>query len=919
MIAAGDLLAASPRIAQGLALVVLIGAVALLVRSLFAASRPAPDARATIGRRHELALLGLVLTGAVAMRLAWCRSDLTAPFWFPEAETLHVAKLLQSGTAWSAWRRSWGNFQVGWLHDSPLMLPVALAFQRVLGPSFHLPLVIGAFYGTAGVLLAWAAGRAAHSPPVGLLFAAFVAASPLELVWSRLGGLYIACVPQVLLTIWLGLQAGRRGSLVLAVLSGLVAWSSLYYYYAARVAIPLVLVAVAQGLQRTRTSFLKAVALVACPALTMAAVFLLCRMEAVLPTVWPSYTGYIGNRGEHSLAEVLQTMRGSVDELDRQLRYALEQYFLYDRAGAGYFHGQWLQRGGGRALGWGIDHGGLCLAPAAALGGLGLLSALRRPTRSFLWLLLTAAGLALPVLSFTTARRLLVLDLGWCALASLGAFTVLRSRLCDALPPRVVGGLAVFAFALLGAWSFTCVTLLNATLPKGGGEPIPFGESGFGDGLTCLRCFEAGHEWRREFAAGAFVVLSENDLERENRTSPGGLPLYGKLAALVAGQPDRFLDLYAAMADFDVEPPSVGPLYDGTRMNFDAWVVERIEKAQPSRILWHFERPTQWERWLAGRLARAGGTLRTFTTPLSATPAIEVATPWAARDGAFAVLRELAAPLTGDPAACFELRKVATTHAESLPLALAGVPEERPAAAPDWAIGSWHVLQYRGRTMPATEPAGLAVERDAGMGGVRIHLLGRWGEYGIYEAPSGATRAASVPVSARQGLGCAVRVGERWWIVDPTTGRLLPTDPGAGWVPAGAWTGIGRTPDGDVLLASAEQALVVLDVARHAERARFSALVGPSRRVTTGECTPVLAGDGWYATFNNLTSALSVYDTAGRPLGTARLDRVLGLGANTITAVGAAGNRVGVGYATNVDTLELEVHPGCTVPASPSP
>ena len=91
MIAAGDLLAASPRIAQGLALVVLIGAVALLVRSLFAASRPAPDARATIGRRHELALLGLVLTGAVAMRLAWCRSDLTAPFWFPEAETLHVA------------------------------------------------------------------------------------------------------------------------------------------------------------------------------------------------------------------------------------------------------------------------------------------------------------------------------------------------------------------------------------------------------------------------------------------------------------------------------------------------------------------------------------------------------------------------------------------------------------------------------------------------------------------------------------------------------------------------------------------------------------------------------------------------------------------------------------------------------------
>jgi hypothetical protein len=57
------------------------------------------------------------------------------------------------------------------------------------------------------------------------------------------------------------------------------------------------------------------------------------------------------------------------------------------------------------------------------------------------------------------------------------------------------------------------------------------------------------------------VILLDSDVYRENSTMPGGLPLYGKTAALAAGHPDRFLDYYAIMSNFDPLPaPRLGPL-----------------------------------------------------------------------------------------------------------------------------------------------------------------------------------------------------------------------------------------------------------------------------------------------------------------------------------------------------------------------
>jgi hypothetical protein len=49
-----------------------------------------------------------------------------------------------------------------------------------------------------------------------------------------------------------GWVAGRHGSIALAVVTGLLAWVSVYHYYAARVAIPLAFVALVAGAQRSR-------------------------------------------------------------------------------------------------------------------------------------------------------------------------------------------------------------------------------------------------------------------------------------------------------------------------------------------------------------------------------------------------------------------------------------------------------------------------------------------------------------------------------------------------------------------------------------------------------------------------------------------------------------------------------------------
>ena len=86
----------------------------------------------------------MILVAGAAVRLAWWDSA-TGPFYASQTTVLWIDKLFRTGTFGQAWLDTLHRFQVNWTHESAVVLPVAAGFQRLLGPSFHLPLVIGAF------------------------------------------------------------------------------------------------------------------------------------------------------------------------------------------------------------------------------------------------------------------------------------------------------------------------------------------------------------------------------------------------------------------------------------------------------------------------------------------------------------------------------------------------------------------------------------------------------------------------------------------------------------------------------------------------------------------------------------------------------------------------------------------------------
>src|SRR5262249_12395402 len=294
-----------------------------------------------------------------------------------------------------------------------------------------------------GVLLAWAFGRVAVSSAFGIVFAALVAVSPLQIVWARLGGVHITVVPHVLLAAWCGYLAGKRGSPALAVLTGLVIWTSLYQYAAARIAMLVAPAMMLAGFTAARVPLRRAVVTVLATAATLVAIVALLRPD--LGSLWPQYPGYVGNKGEQSFADLVTQ---NLAPVVRQLQLALSRYFLIERAG---------QEGPVPPYRFGIRSGGLCLVPVALLGLVGLAAALRHPIRTWPFLLLAAGGLAVPAMSVTTARRLLIFDLAWCAFASMGLLLLARTTLRFGATARAPLTLALVAVAAIGTWSFASV------------------------------------------------------------------------------------------------------------------------------------------------------------------------------------------------------------------------------------------------------------------------------------------------------------------------------------------------------------------------------------------------------------------------------------------------------------------------------
>src|SRR5262249_7367 len=118
-------------------------------------------------------------------------------------------------------------------------------------------------------------------------------------------------------------------------------------------------------------------------------------------------------------------------------------------------------------------------------------------------------------------------------------------------------------------------------------------------------------------------------------------------------------------------------------------------------------------------------------------------------------------------------------------------------------------------------------------------------------AGGAAGRAASAPAAART-RHCAIQDALRDRLRDPHRRALVdrgaalrpPAHDGAGrrWVPRAPWIGITRGRTGELILASADQTVVVPDVGARRVIARFPATVSSSSRVETDECSPLAAG-----------------------------------------------------------------------------
>src|SRR5262249_45846737 len=108
----------------------------------------------------------------------------------------------------------------------------------------------------------------------------------------------------------------------------------------------------------------------------------------------------------------------------------------------------------------------------------------------------------------------------------------------------------------------------------------------------------------------------DTDLAREDPTAPGGLQLYGRVAALAAGEARRFEDFYSLLenVDWTSDPPRGQRRYDRASSPF-GYLDESVRRTEPQTIVWDFRHPTQWEHVLAGRLEAAGGTRVPIDTP----------------------------------------------------------------------------------------------------------------------------------------------------------------------------------------------------------------------------------------------------------------------------------------------------------------
>src|SRR5262249_28238036 len=157
------------------------------------------------------------------------------------------------------------------------------------------------------------------------------------------------------------------------------------------------------------------------------------------------------------------------------------------------------------------------------------------------------------------------------------------------------------------------------------------------------------------------------------------------------------------------------------------------------------------------------------------------------------------------------------------------------------------------------------------------------------------------------GYHCATHVANHWWTVDPISGEATSLPRDAPPLPRGRWIGIERWSDHEIVLASADQEMHVVDVSTGAEPLRFPAIVWFSMRFRFGGCAMLGGGDGWIGSVNPVGGSLSLYSSSGAPLGTVQ---IVPRQSYDMLSLGAAGEWIATGTWGQIRTARLQVTPG---------
>ncbi len=849
------LLAATAALDRGLTILAALLAAWLLL-GLFR-KRPAPDDSRPwdgVSVRTEAICLVTILACSAVCRLIALASPLTPAYWDAAVNTLLVDQMMKGPGLRDTLRSLIAPFQ-GFSYFTHLaaLLPLATLLQQVLGPSFELQGYIGAALGLASVFLAWAFGRVHRGPLFGLLFAGFTSVSLAQLLWSRIGGTYLGGIPHVLLVALLGFEAGRRNNVVYGLLGGLVGWLCLYNHYQARVCLPVLYVAVLAGAVRRPRPFRAIVVQGAVVSLVLACIYAKVAHGGFRGTVWPEMGGDVGNQGEATLRELIEKNLGpSTARLRECLKTMFVAYRGLDKVG-------W---------GWGLERGGMLLAPAIVFGLVGLLVSLRRMIRELLPLAITFFGLAIAVLSEAQTRKLLIFDLGWNLLATAGLYEVLRHRL---LGPRrgarfwLAGGLA---YALAAAWGFAAI---GVTTLRAGTLDMPFRQfslSLFGDAFDAPRTFRVAKLWENWMRQGFTVVFVNTDNGSNNFAT------YGGIAALAAGRTRYFQPFYPL--DSSSTLPH-GDLFENFGRDRPAPALLGPLVAPPGArgTVWWFERPTRFDQWLIEQLTAPGGTAERWPPGMDDprwAMSSYVVLEGPAVAGALDALTVLDLRHDGGGDLCLELAKIETRRLPSPTVnAVVRVPSEGTA-------GTWATIAnegvYSGDRLERTANRAIAASPADGDG---LAVLDEHGlEIRISAAPPEGLRIAGMRAPpgiqiGRVGANCAARVGDDWWVVDPVRGSLhgpSPTD----WLPARPWAGIAADGTGHLILASADQHLTVARPATREIERTFPAHVWESFRLFDfGSCSVIRSLDGYVASFALNNSLVALYTMSGEEVSTLRL------------------------------------------------